>query len=115
MTMTKVDFEREALEAGELIAFLEADRRTALRVVRAFSKVSRASNGRFDSERFERVTLAHAARYGWDPLAAAPAPVRDACGYVAPEATCGVVGPHTAHGTGAVRCSGVRGGVRVAS
>jgi hypothetical protein len=113
--MTRQHFEALAELAGELLEDLAPDRLTAERIVKRLADLCAGSNGRFDRGRFERVAYSNAARLGWDPLAAAPAPVRDACGWAAPEATCGVIGPHTAHGTGAARCSGVRGGVRLAS
>lgn len=115
MNMTRQHFEALADLSADLITDLEADRATADRIVKRVADLCASSNGRFDRGRFERAAFERAARYGWDALAAAPASVRDACGWAAPEATCGVVGPHTAHGTGAARCSGVRGGVRVAS
>ena len=115
MNMTRQHFEALAEVTGELLEDLAPDRTTAERIVRRLADLCAGSNGRFDRGRFERVAYSHAARLGWDPLAAAPASVWDACGYVAPEATCGVVGPHTAHGTGPARCSGVRAGARLAS
>ena len=85
VSMTRQHFEALAHLAGALIEDLGADRDTANRIVKRFADLGASSNGRFDRGRFERVALGTRARLGWDPLAAAPAPVQAACGYLVPD------------------------------
>jgi hypothetical protein len=65
MAMSRVDFERMALALGETIAYLEPTREVARSMVQTFGTVCYAANGRFDRNRFERVTMAHATRLGY--------------------------------------------------